>query len=343
VARLDSSIADLAREFVLLRVTNMRGIDLDLFDFDYDLTWAAFFMHPNGTVYGRYGGRDANAPENQVSLDGLKFAMELALVAHRKNTPARPAAPKKSPRTADQYRAAKRLKETSCIHCHQVYDFRREALQTAGKWRLEEVWVYPQPDNIGIRLDVNQGNRIIQVSKKSPADQIGMKRDDTLVKLNGTAIASLADVQYALHNAPEQGNVPVTWNHRQQMNHDFLKVASGWRKTDISWRWSLRGLDPQPDVHGEDLGPGDKKALGLSEKSLAFRQGNFVSATARQAGLRQNDVILGVDHKSLMMSAREFDVFMRLNYRVGDRVILNVLRDGQRVDLPMTLAARNPF
>ena len=45
VVRLDPRIAALAGDFVLARVTNMRGVDLNVFPFDYDLTWYAF----NGT------------------------------------------------------------------------------------------------------------------------------------------------------------------------------------------------------------------------------------------------------------------------------------------------------
>ena len=53
--------------------------------------------------------------------------------------------PKRSAsRTVAQYPAAQRLTARACVHCHNVYDFRREALQAAGKWRLDEVWGYEQ-------------------------------------------------------------------------------------------------------------------------------------------------------------------------------------------------------
>ena len=61
----------------------MRGVDLDLFDFDYDLTWMAFFLNAEGTVYGRYGGRDAESADSRVSLAGLRYALEAALARHR--------------------------------------------------------------------------------------------------------------------------------------------------------------------------------------------------------------------------------------------------------------------
>ena len=44
-----------------------------------------------------------------------------------------------------------------------------------------------------------------------------------------------------------------------------------------------------------------------------------------------------MDGLALEMSMREFLGFLRRNYLVGERVLLNVLRDGKRIDLPLTL------
>ena len=90
-----------------------------------------------------------------------------------------------------------------------------------------------------------------------------------------------------------------------------------------------------------DLTAEEKKALGLSAKRLALRQGEFVTEPARQAGIKQNDVIVGVDGKELEMSGRQFSVYVKLNYKVGDKVTYNLLRDGKRVDVEVTLVGRN--
>jgi serine protease Do len=341
-----------AKQFVLVRLTRMRGVDLDLFDFDYDLTWMGFFLHPDGTVYGRYGGRDAASADSRVSLAGLRYALEAALARHRRKEPRRPPAdPLTLPsplggegrvrgRTVEQFPAARRLPERACIHCHQVYDLRRESLQASGKWQLDELWVYPLPENIGLTLDRDRGDRIAHVAADSPAARAGIRAGDRLLTVNDQSIASFADVQYALHRAPARGTLTITWRQGERMRKAGLTLANGWRKTDISWRWSLRGVDPPPWVHGDDLSADEKKALGLSAKRLAFRQGPFVSEPARQAGIRQNDIILGVDGKVLDMSERQFGAYIRLNYRVGDRVTYNILRRGKRLDIALTLMAR---
>ena len=51
-----------------------------------------------------------------------------------------------------------------------------------------------------------------------------------------------------------------------------------------------------------------------------------MSEPARRAGIRQNDIILGVDGKTLNMSERRFGAYIRLNYCAGDRITYNLLR-----------------
>src|SRR5262249_37098916 len=109
---------------------------------------------------------------------------------------------------------------------------------------------------------------------------------------------------------------------------------------DLSWRWSLKSLPPSPSVNGEDLSADDKKMLGLDPKRLAFRQGVYVPQAAKNAGVQVNDVILGVNGKTLEMTMRQFDVHVRLNHRPGETIILNVLRGKERLDLKMKLPER---
>ncbi len=318
----------------------MRGVDLDLFDFDYDLTWMGFFLNADSTIYGRYGGRDADSADSRVSLAGLRYAMSAALERHRRMEMRPPRLVTKPPRTVEQYPATRRLPPRACIHCHQVYDLRRESLQAAGKWRLDDLWVYPLPENIGLTIDIDRGDRVARVAVDSPAAAAGIQAGDRLLTIDDRPTASFADVQYALHRAPPRGTLTIAWQHENELHKSQLRLDDGWRKTDISWRWSLRGVDPPPWVHGDDLSAQEKKALGLNEKRLAFRQGPFVSDPARQAGIRQNDIIVGVDGKVLDMSERQFRAYIRLNYRVGDRVTYNILRLRERLDFPLRLTAR---
>lgn len=318
----------------------MRGVNLKLFRFDYDLTWAALFMNADGKTYGRYGGRDAGDAERYLTLSGLKHAMRTALVAYRRDPNARPDAQLEPAEVVDAFPAARALAKNECIHCHQVYDFRREALQAAGKWSLDRIWVHPPPESVGMTLDRNAGDRVIAVTPKSSAAIAGVLTGDRLRRVNGQPIASYADVRYALEAAPKQGRVPVTWRRGERDMQSELPLSSGWRQSDLSWRASMWGLGPTPSVHGDDLPAEERRRLGLSLDQLAFRQGKFVTAQARGAGIREGDLIVGFNGGSPAPTVVALNVYVRLHHRVGERVTFTVLRDGKKVDLEMILAEK---
>jgi membrane-associated protease RseP (regulator of RpoE activity) len=327
-----------ADQFIRVRLLKISGADLNLFDFDYDLTWVAFFLNADQQIYGRYGGRDAQSAEGHLSLAGLKYAMQASLAAHRRG-PLKPppAAGAQKPLLAEEYPAAKRLRKGECIHCHQVYEFRRAARKEAGQWRREEIWVYPLPENIGLDLEVDQGNRLRAVAPDSPAGRAGLRAGDILSTVNGQPVASFADVQCALHRAPARGKISIAWQSGDKMRTATLDLAEGWRKTNVTWRPSLLDILPSLTVFGEDLSAEEKSGLGLSAKRLAFRQQEPVHRLAQAAGVRAGDVIIGIDGQALEMAMLEFLAHVRKNYLVGDRITLNILRDGKRLDLPQTL------
>src|SRR5687768_13422171 len=109
----------------------MRETNLAVFDFDFDMTWAGFFVNAEEKVLGRYGSRDADSAENQVSLDGLRHAMEAALERHRREPRAKPDADT-APQTVEGLRSIRRLPARGCVHCHQVRELLREERQEEG-------------------------------------------------------------------------------------------------------------------------------------------------------------------------------------------------------------------
>src|SRR4051812_12653244 len=167
----------------------MRSVNLDLFDFDFDLTWMGFFVDPHWRILGRYGGRDTDSAEGRVSLAGLRHAMKRALEKHRAGDLG-PAPKLGRPRTVMDYAAAKQLPEKACVRCHQVYDLRRQTLQARGKWSLDQLWVYPPPENVGLTLSVDQGDKIERVKNGSAASKAGLRKGDRLLSVNGASIAS---------------------------------------------------------------------------------------------------------------------------------------------------------
>ena len=313
----------------------IENIDLNVFEFDWDLTWAAFFMNASDKVYGRFGGRDAKGPDTRNTLEGLRFAMQAALAEHRKDPAAKPETPSEKPLYINQVPAAKSYK--GCIHCHQVKEILRQQAINTGTWNRESIYTYPLPENVGITLDPVRGNLVKQVAPGSLADKAGVKMGDVVRTLNGRPVVSFADAQYALHKGPFEGKLPLTWQRDGKDLEAALQVGAGWRRTNVTWRPSLLDLLPSPAVYGTDLTAKEKKALGLDEKRLAFRQDAPVQPAAKAMGVLENDIILGLDGKALEMTRDQFLGYVRQNYLVGEAATLNILRNGKRMDLQVKL------
>lgn len=293
-------------------------------------------LTPDGETLGRFGGRDADTPGKYQTLPGLRYSLERALARFKALKDRKPDVERK-PRYAEDYPAAQNRAGGACIHCHHVYEFRRDALQRAGRWSLDEVWVYPEPENIGLTLDPERGNHVLAVKPKSAAAKLGIKPKDVLRRIDTTPIASIADVQYALHQAPRNGQLLMTWERGKEAFKVPAALADNWRRTDVSWRWSLKSLSPNPSIIGDDLNLDERKKLGLDANALAYRHMNFLTPTARHAGLRANDVIIGIDDKPLALTARQFETHIRLNYRVGEEIALNVIRGKERLKVKLKL------
>jgi hypothetical protein len=323
-----------AKDFVLVRMVRIMGMDLSLFEFDYDLTWMAFFLGPDETIYGRYGGRDDKGPDTRNSLAGLRYSMKAALEKHRREPRNRPA-PLRQPVYVENLAGARHLR--GCIHCHQVKEIRREERVNAGLWTREEIWTYPLPENVGLSLEIDRGNIVRAVTPGSIAGETGIKPGDMVRTINGFSIGSFADAQTALDKAPARGKIAISWERAGQPMEGTLALADGWRKTNIAWRPSLLDLLPSLTIAGPDLTPEEKKALGFGPKHLAFRQQKPVHSEARAMGIQEDDIIIGVDGRRLELTMSQFRYFIRESFLVGDRVVFNLIRNGKRMDLPVRL------
>src|SRR3954449_6966193 len=146
VARRDPIIRDLLDEFVCVRIVQANAIDLTRFQHDFDLSFAAYFMNPDGTIYGRFGTRSGRPEEEDISLEGLRKAMEAALRMHR-DYPAVKASlagkqvrqtryrtPREYPSLSGKYGEAidyEGKTAKSCMHCHQIREAERQVYRTA--------------------------------------------------------------------------------------------------------------------------------------------------------------------------------------------------------------------
>jgi serine protease Do len=259
--------------------------------------------------------------------------MERALETHKSPPP--PVTLPGKPVRVEDFAAAKR--HNGCIHCHNVNEFRRADQKADGTWDRASVWVYPLPENVGITLDVDAGNRVNAVAAGSPAARAGVKPGDVLAKLNGLPVASFADASYALHKAPAAGSISLSWVRGGQGQSGTLEVAAGWKKTNLTWRPSMLDILPSVPFSGDDLTAAEKTALGLSEKRAAIRQDDEVHKALKAAGIRGGDVIVGFDGRAVDGSIRDLLGFVRRNYLVGDEITVNVIRGGKPVEVKLVL------
>jgi serine protease Do len=309
------------------------GVDLRRLEFDHDLTWFCFFLNADETIYGRYGGRDATSAESRISTKGLRFAMDRALEAHK--SPPEPQRLAGKPERAEDFATAK--SHRGCIHCHNVNEFRRADAKSTGKWDRDSVWVYPLPENVGVTLDVDVGNRVKAVAKGSAAERAGLKPGDDLAQLNGYAVASFGDASYALHKAPPKGAIAVSWLRAGKELSGKLEVADGWRKTNLTWRPSMLDILPAVPFSGDELTTAEKKSLGLDANRAAIRQDAEVHATLKAAGVQGGDIVVGFDGRAIDGGIADLLGFVRRNYLVGDEITINLLRTGKPLDLKMRL------
>jgi hypothetical protein len=327
-------LRDIADQFVRVRLTQIEGVDLNLFTFDYDLTFTVFFLSPDDQVYARYGGRDGTSPDARQSLESLRYTMQSVLAVHQRSDRLYAPRPEPASRFARELPAGR---SRGCMHCHNVRERLNAELKNTGKWTRELAYRYPLPDNLGVLLEVDRGNVVRKVNPDSPAARAGLQPGDVLRSLNGVPIHSLADAQLALDRAPATGPIPLSWERNGAAQTATLALPEGWRASDISWRPSLHRLVPSLPLYGTDLTAGEKDVQGLAPKLMAFRLTSQLHSSARAAGLAGGDIVLGVNDQRIEGQDVDLHYYVRQRHLVGDRLVVNVLRDGKRLNLLLTL------
>jgi serine protease Do len=356
VANGSERIRSLAESsFVPLRQVEMKGVDLSQFQFDHDLNWAAMFINADGTVYGRYGTQSALGPDAYNSTESLEKAMQRVLKLHAeypKNAAAlaaKRAAPKpyktalEMPGLENREKLSGLTAKNNCIHCHNIHDAENVQMQSSGQFKWEMLYRYPLPDNVGIHIDPQDGCKIERVDAGSPAAKAGLQAGDIVTHANGQPIISIADIQWVLHHLPNTAaRVEISASRDGKANTHTLQLAPDWKKSDIFWRGSMWSVKPRPGFWAPLANEEEIKALHLPPESKPLRisvinTNHSEGRAARQAGLREGDIVTHLGGKLLAFTPKDFHMHVRMNYRVGDKLPLTIVRDGQtqRIELPL--------
>jgi hypothetical protein len=334
----------LLKQFVCVRVTNAEHILLNIFPLegfqDLDLSWWAYFLSPEGQVYGIFGGKDHVSDSTRISTAALANTMRRVLEHHyhplREEWNIDGPTPELTP-----YRQAYQLPGTKswakqypqkegCMHCHQVAEVLRQPAIDAGtfdKHRDTQVW--PLPENVGITLDRDHGLRVKAVEAISPAARAGIKAGDILAAAGGRRLFGQADFRGVLHRGPRgNGEIEVYWHRNGEPMHGKLTVKDGWRKTILGWRMSIAegNVGASPGFFPLRADDEQRRASGLKNDDKAVRayMGPNTRGAARTAGLKNDDLIVAVNGESLTAEGRAFLVWFRMKFDAGDEVALTV-------------------
>ncbi len=353
VANGNDKVIALAQEkFISVRQVEMKGVDLSLFQFDHDLSWAGMFINGDGVVYARYGAQSAEGPDAYNSIEGLMNTMQRVLELHaaypsnlaelkgKRGVPKPASNALELPGLRNPEKYAKQTERSNCIHCHNIHDAEHQHALNTGTYSTEMLWKYPLPDNIGLKIDRKSGIRIEKVIADSAAASAQLKPDDEIVRMNGQRITSIADMQWVLHHLPNT-DTQVEIETTNSGKH-VVSLQTGWKKSDFSWRGSMWNAPPRFQAWAPVLKDETKAKLGLPETDTALevRWINLQGIGGQQAfddGLREKDIIIALADKPLRMNTKQFNVFIKLNYKVGDTLPLTVLRNGERVELKIKL------
>ena len=324
----------------------MNGVDLSLFDFDYDLTWMGFFLNPDEHIYSRYGGRAEHDAMTLLSPAGLKRTMLAVMSDHRSwlSNPG-PLPPERDIDIIDDLPLAKEAlaranregRADQCFHCHNVNDYRMRQQIADGTFDRSDIYAYPPPRTLGFRIDRTDSTRVEQVEEDSTAQLAGLQVDDRIQQVGGAKILSIGDLLYALNAAPLDGTLPLTVLRDRESLTLEMELPTGWREHDISWRAKLWNVQPEPGVWAPEIAENRRQQLGLADDQLALEARYIHKPWTRNSGLKNGDIIIASNGDSTRRASNEWQAHVRLNCEPGSELVLTVLRNGEKEEVRITL------
>lgn len=358
----DKRVVPLLQKYVCVRVVSTNGLDLSLFQFDYDQSFAVFLLNADGTIYGRFGTRSHRTNwSDDVSIEGLAKALQGGLELHEqypknkselasKRGPAPAvASPELYPSLKGKYGSKLTYENKvvqSCIHCHQIGDAQHQNYrENKAPFAEEQLFPYPHPKSLGLTLDPRERAAVLDVEKDSFADKAGFQKGDRIQRLAGQPLISIADVQWVLHQtAPDGATLLAEVRRGDRVQEIQLTLPKGWRqRDDISWRastWGLRRM-ATGGMLLETVTAEERTKAGLPESDMALRAkhvGQFgPHAAAQNAGFKKDDIVISFDGRSDLKRESDLIAHALFTHQPGERVRVGVLRNGKNLTLTLPM------
>ncbi|MCA8970715.1 MAG: hypothetical protein KDC95_13055 [Planctomycetes bacterium] len=358
------AVLELLDKFVCVRMVYANGTDLTMFQFDNDLTFAAFFLNADRKIYGRYG--TLPSPRSGiagVSQRGFIAAMQGALELHRAY-PANEAslADKRGPKSPvavpedfddlveyqNRIEWSTRAVARSCMHCHQIGSARFQHYRYRKQPVPENVlFPWPMPSALGLVLDIDRAAHVQRVDENSIGKRAGLEPGDDILELAGQPILSIADVQWVLHTASDPCRIAAVVRRGDRRVEVELDLPQGFRRPrdGIPFRWTDRHLSLGRvsglgiGIRLRDLNDEERRAAGIAKDRLALVE---TRGGGRRFGrgsltLEPDDTVVEIDGLDDRMSESDVYAHCLQKHVPGDVVKLTVMREGKRVELRATL------
>ncbi len=354
----DPTIRPLLEQFVCVRVVATNGLDLSLFQYDTDQSFAMFMLNADRTIYGRFGTRSHRTEWfGDVSLPGLALALKGALALHqdypdnkamlagKTGAPLEFSSPEQYPTLKDKFTDQLNYKgdvAKSCIHCHQIGDARRDFYRAKSLPLPDKLlYPFPHPKSLGLILDPHEMATVKSVEANSIATASGFKPGDVIQTLNGQPLLSMADMQWVLNEVDSKGGDVLAIVRRADQTQPInvtLQLPADWRTLDsIDWRvssWGLRRM-VLGGMKLETLSADRREALQINDGQMALLVTNVGQygkhATAKNAGFLKEDIITSFDGRTDLVTSDHLLGYGAKQTKPGQKVEVVFLRGENRM------------
>lgn len=334
----DTKRGRLLQQYVTARITRMDRINIALFDYDRYNTLYFFILNADEQIYLRYGGRDEQSPTTYLNLESLELALEKGLELHGLYREGKlEKRPGPSPRYPHEIPALyeRTAKRGRCVECHLIGDLENVQRERDGTLdKIKHLYRAPEIEKIGIEFDIPKGLRVAHAT--GSVEAAGMLEGDVIRALNGVATWTFGDFQWEYGQVPfAASRLHLTVERDSDLIDLEVRLPEFWWQTDLTYR----NLSVEPRVYfsSEPLNSQEKSSLGLDPEGFAGRV-NYIDPISELLGsheLQDGDIVYGVDGAVRDELAQVPEYYIKWRKQAGSRVTLQVLREGDRLDVPL--------
>jgi len=217
---------------------------------------------------------------------------------------------------------------------------RQRSLEKSIKIRMNAAYL-----GVSSRKAEKGGATVLEVTKGSPAEKAGIKKDDIITKLNDTKIESPESLYEAVHSLKpgDKVNIVLTRDGKSQSVVATLD-KSDQRTKDFDYNYNYKfKMPPMPDMgdiqFDGNWGPRQPK-LGIKAQDAEDGKGVNVlevedSSAAWKAGLKKGDIILQFDGSEVNSTNELVDQFQ--DARRKSTIKVKIQRGGTTQDIDIKI------